>query len=104
MIKKKKKSSIHISDWPEFNKEFVNKKLEQTGDLAVAIIAGVRKYKADKQLSLKEEINKLIINTKDKKQFTPFLEDLKAVTNAKEIVFEGNANIPVSDDLKIGIV
>ena len=73
------------------------------GDLAVAVIAAVRKFKAENNISLGQEIKELVIDTKDKKLLEPFLEDLKAVTKANSIVFEGNADIEVDEELKIGI-
>ncbi len=84
--KHEKEISIHLSKWSEQDKKLTDKKLEQAGDKAVEIISEVRKFKSKQQKSLKTEIN-LTLDEKDQKDLEPFLEDLKAVTFAKEISF-----------------
>ncbi len=101
--KEEKKKSVHISQWPEFNKSEVDEKAEKAGDLVVGIISAVRKYKSEKNMSLKQEIDKLTIETKDKSIFNGFLDDLKATTRAKTIEF-GKGSIEVFKDLKIKVV
>jgi len=101
---KEKLKSIHISDWPKYDSELSDKKTEAAGDLAIDIIAAVRKYKAEKNISLGEKIKALVIKTKNKKQIEPFLEDLKATTKAEDIKFEGKADIEISKSVKIGIL
>ena len=57
------------------------------GDLVTELIIKVRKYKAVNNMSMKEEINKLIIKCND--NYINFLKqtelDLKACTGAREI-------------------
>jgi len=86
---KEKVKSIHVSSWPAVKKEFVDKNAEKSGDAAVKIISAVRKFKASKNMSLKQEIKRLVIGVKDKKLLGPVLDDLKATVHAKEISFEG---------------
>jgi len=66
--------SIHISEFPKYEKMKGN----ILGDEALKIISDVRKFKADNQKSLKEEV-KLIID----KKLEVFKEDLESVCNAK---------------------
>ena len=101
---KEKHASIHISEWPKYAKSLDNKEIELIGDLAVQIIAAVRKYKAENKMSLKDELKELIIKAKEPHKFKPFLDDLKATLKAKEIKFEGVAPIEINSDLKIGIL
>ena len=68
------KESIHISEWPKYEKLKENK----LGDEALKIISDVRKFKADNQKSLKEEV-KLTID----KNLESFKDDLESVCNAK---------------------
>jgi len=82
--KQEKIKSIHITEWPQEDKRLENKKIENKGDRTVEIISKVRQFKAKNKKSLKTEI----ILTIDQKDFTSlknFLQDIKAVTNAKEI-------------------
>ena len=88
--KKEKLKSIHISKWPE---EVLNDKVaEKVGDKAIEIIDRVRKFKAENKKSLKEEII-LTLNKNDEKDINPLIDDLKAVTNAKEIRFSKEEKI-----------
>jgi len=78
-----KEKSIHITEWPKYEKKLENKKLETLGDKAVDVINKVRQYKTQNGKSMKTEIN-LILDEQELKQV---LDDLKAVTNAKELTF-----------------
>ncbi|MFA5084569.1 MAG: valine--tRNA ligase, partial [Candidatus Paceibacterota bacterium] len=79
-----KEKSIHISEWPAFDKKAIDKKLEEKGDIAIDIIGKVRHQKSVSQKSMKAEI--ILTIEKDKiKALGDFIKDLKAVTAAKEI-------------------
>jgi len=99
---KEKKKSIHISEWPKYDAKLKDDNLEKAGDMAIDIIQAVRKAKADKNISLGQEIKELIIETKEQKALEPFLDDIKSTTRAKEIKFD-KADIEVNEKLKIGI-
>ncbi len=103
---KEKQHSIHLSPWPKVNWK-KNEAAGKIGDWAVAVLSAVRKYKSQKGLSLKQEITELTIATDDagfKKAFLLFEEDLKAVTNSKQITLGKEAAIPCEHYLvKIGI-
>ena len=72
--------SIHISRWPSFDKE---KKSDEL-DLFIDILTKVRQEKSNNKKSMKSEII-LTITKEDKKKIRDLVEDLKDVTNAKEI-------------------
>jgi valyl-tRNA synthetase len=91
--KYEKDRSIHLASWPRQEKGFVNEKIEKQGDKAIEIIGRIRKFKAKKQKSLKAEII-LTLEKQKIKELRNFLQDLKAVTNAKEIK-EGKFNIKI---------
>jgi valyl-tRNA synthetase len=88
--------SVHKSLWPKFSQDLVDDKSELAGDLGIDIINTVRKYKSENQLSLKEEINEIVLISKEDE----FLEmvksienDLKAVLKVKNILFEGKTSL-----------
>jgi valyl-tRNA synthetase len=105
---KEKQLSIHTSNWPEFNSLLIDEKAEEMGDLAVEVINAVRKFKSEKQLSMKEELAELILVSEDKdfqKKIQSIEADLKAVTKVKEIKFSGSTTQESERfKLKIGIV
>ena len=82
-----KQDSIHQSKWPQPTiKKFTksHEELEKKGDLFISILEKVRKEKSLKQKSMKAEIL-LTIPKENTKQIGSMLNDLKAVTNSKEI-------------------
>ena len=88
--------SVHLSSWPEFKNELVDEEIELVGDLGVDIINAVRKYKSEKQMSLKEELNELVLVSEEdnfKEMITSIAEDLKAVLKVKEIKFSGETSL-----------
>ncbi len=99
--------SIHVSPWPEYNPKLVNEQAELTGDLGVDIINTVRKFKSERQMSLKEEIAEVIV-VSDEKEFKGMIQsiykDLCFVLNAKKILFEGNTDLETQVfNVKVGI-
>ncbi len=102
---KEGKKSIHISAWPAFDQDYIDEAAEKAGDLAVDIISAVRKFKSEKQMSLKAELEQLIIDCSadDRKLIETVIPDIMATTRAKDIVF-GKADIEASEKVRIGIV
>jgi len=94
--------SIHKTKWPEYIKNYDKEDIVSKGDKFIEIISEVRKYKAEKQQSMKTEIEKLIVNVdKETKAFIEdSLEDLKNVTNVKKIEFRENKE----DEFKVEII
>jgi len=82
--KNEKKKSIHLTEWPEKFKISQKKDDKEKLELLLEIISNVRKEKSKHNKSLKTEII-LTLNKADKEKLKDVLEDLKAVTNAREI-------------------
>ncbi|MCA9487040.1 class I tRNA ligase family protein [Candidatus Woesearchaeota archaeon] len=80
--------SIHLTSWPEQTTQ--DKEAIILGNNFIEILSQVRRYKAEKQVSMKAELEKIQVTcTQEEKQFIEnSLQDLKAVTGAKEIEFE----------------
>src|SRR3989344_1147851 len=85
--KSEKSKSVHISKWPSFS--MIDEDAEKIGDFFISILQDVRKAKAEKNLSMKKPVRKIIAKGKiAKEEFLQIKDDLAAVTNAEEIVFE----------------
>ncbi|MFC1710780.1 valine--tRNA ligase [Nanoarchaeota archaeon] len=78
-----KDKSIHISSWPEL-KIKPDKKLDELGNKFIEILSKIRQEKSLAQKPMNSEII-LTINKKDKTALKDVIEDLKAVTNSREI-------------------
>jgi valyl-tRNA synthetase len=88
---REKEKSIHLSEWPEFDKKLKNGVAEKTWDKFIEVLGKVRETKAKHSKSLKHEIV-LTIPDEDMKVLRLVLDDLKAVTKAKELLV-GKFNI-----------
>ena len=104
--KKEKSKSIHVSSWQKFDKNLLDKDAEKTGDIAVSIISAVRKFKSEKNVSLKAPIDKLTIDCKagEKKLLENALGDIRSTLFVKDIEF-GKGDIECEgSEIKISII
>ncbi|MEM2932671.1 MAG: valine--tRNA ligase [Candidatus Pacearchaeota archaeon] len=85
MKKIEKKKSINFCSWPKKIKLKKDKKIIFNGEKFIEILHKVRSIKADAKKSLKAEII-LSLESKDFEILKDYIDDLKAVTNAKEII------------------
>ncbi len=106
--RKEGKKSIHLSDWPKYNPSLIDEEAELAGDIGVDIINTVRKYKSERQWSMKEELSMLVLVSEEKefkKTVNSILGDLQAVLKVKEVRFEGETETETEKfSIKVGIV
>ncbi len=98
--------SIHNTSWPEVNLDYVNDDLIELGNNFISIVGSVRKFKSENQVSMNSALEYLNINCDNNTKLfiEDSIEDLKAVTGAKEINFVNNAEIETGvENLKISI-
>ena len=79
-----KDKSVHISAWPEQFSFKSDKNSDKIWQKLIEVIENVRRAKSEAKKSMKIEIS-LTISKEDKKLLEDCLNDLKAVTSAKEI-------------------
>ncbi len=88
--------SIHLSSWPEVDSFPSDENAIIAGDLGVDIMNTVRKYKAERNVSVKEPIGILVLQSSDKhfREVIAAIEnDLKAVLHTGKISFEGETTL-----------
>jgi valyl-tRNA synthetase len=92
-----RESSIHLLIWNKEDK--LNRKILSFGKNVVALLTDVRKYKSERNLSLKEPIEKLqiYVTHEEKEFFNEVLNDIAACTSAKQII------LTIANDFKIVI-
>ena len=83
---KEKEKSIHLSLLPKPKKQNANQKTIKDFEIVIDIISAIKKYKSERGLSLKQEIDKLLIDTKNK-NIKKHFDLLKSVMQIKEIEF-----------------
>ncbi len=91
--KKEDKISIHISDWPKYNEKLIDEEIEKKGDMALEIIALVRKFKSERKLSMKAELKKVIVHCP--LDIEDFKQDLIATIKVKEFVLKKSEALKV---------
>jgi len=82
--KNEKQKSIHLEKWPEKIKINQNKEDDKKYNKLIETLTKVRKQKSQEKKSMKAEII-LTLDKETQKILKNILEDLKAVTSAKEI-------------------
>lgn len=92
------KKSVHHTLWPSPPK--VDTLAEEAGEIAVAVLAAVRKAKSEAKLSMKAPVKRLVIDAKT--DLTGVLSDLKATTCAEKIEL-GKAKDEIAPTLKVTI-
>ena len=58
--------SLQLSPWPEFEQALVDEEAERRGDLIIAVIAEVRREKAEKHMPLNTQVKKLTVYAGDR--------------------------------------
>lgn len=92
----KEKRSIHArGTWPKAEDFTTDEQAEITGGLVIKILAGVRKYKSDNNLSMKNELSQLRVSCENEEALERVVEDLKNVCNVKEILIEDKKSFGV---------
>ena len=91
--------SIHVSDWPKFDSSLADRKAEKTGDLAVDVIASIRKFKSETSLSMAEPLQRVTI---DSSLVKPVLKDIQKTMRIENISI-GKTKGKESETFKIGL-
>lgn len=95
--KNERSKSIHVSDWPKFDSSLVDRKAEKTGDIAIDVIASLRRFKSENSLSLAEPIRHVTI---DSVQVKPVLKDIQKTMSIENVKI-GKAKGLESEEFKI---
>jgi valyl-tRNA synthetase len=72
-------------NWPKLSEKFFNEKYLEIGEAALEVIFEVRKFKSERNISMKTTVKKLVVNCE--KDLSEIAQDLKNVCNAEELEF-----------------
>ncbi len=94
---KKCTKSIHLCTWPDVDEKLSDKEKIKTGKIIIEIVGAMRKYKAERGLSMKAELKKVEIScdAKTKKSIQEMENDLKAVGNIKEMKYKRSGKLAI---------
>jgi valyl-tRNA synthetase len=84
--------SIHRTCWPAEQSTWIDFKAEETGKMLLELLRQVRRYKAEKGLSVGAEIDSLKIHVAPEQlaSLETILRDIRSATRAKDIIIENN--------------
>ncbi|MBI2147351.1 valine--tRNA ligase [Candidatus Woesearchaeota archaeon] len=105
--KKEKTTSIHLTEWPAVEEDLISEPAEAAGNLAITIIAAVRKFKSDHDMALNKPISEIVIecSDKEKKLLAGTLNDLQSAATAAKIGFgkAGKEGVECDGGIKINV-
>jgi len=89
--------SIHLCAWPTVDKKLSDKSKIEFGKTLIQIVSQIRKYKAERGLSMKAELQEVAISSDEKmqKQIKQIEQDLKAVGSIKKIIFKKGKKLAI---------
>ena len=80
--------SIHLSDFPVFDKAMVNEKIEKRMDLVKDLISLGRNAREEAKIKVRQPISKVILDGKNKKTISDLTDLIKEELNVKDVLFE----------------
>lgn len=80
--------SVHLSDFPKYNKESINEEIEKKMDLVRDLISLGRNAREEKKIKVRQPIKEIILDGKNKDILSDLTDLIKEELNVKEIVFE----------------
>ena len=89
------KSISSRGTWPKIDDFIESQTSLEIGNIAINILAEVRKYKSEKNISIKEIIDEIIVYIDTTKKIDFVAEDLKNVCNVNNIKFVEGKNFEV---------
>jgi valyl-tRNA synthetase len=82
-------NSIHLSHWPTYDANLIDKKAEKVGDLVVYAATQARKAKSEKALSLKAPIKHMLLKAKlSKDEFEQIRQTIMTATGTEKLEYE----------------
>ena len=81
------KKSVHLEDYPTYNKKLINENIEQRMDLIRHIISLGRNIREDVKIKVRQPISEALIDAKNKKKILDLVPLIKEELNVKEVTF-----------------
>ena len=80
--------SVHLSDFPKYNEEYINEEIEIKMDLVRDLISLGRNVREEAKIKVRQPISEVIIDGKNKEIIADLVELIKEELNVKEVVFK----------------
>ncbi|OYT41278.1 MAG: hypothetical protein B6U86_02725 [Candidatus Altiarchaeales archaeon ex4484_43] len=78
---------VTLADWPEANKKLINRDAEETGKILIEIMGEIRRYKSDRRMPLRSEIEhvKILVSPELKEKLERIKEDVIGTGKIKNL-------------------
>ncbi|MBI4210750.1 MAG: valine--tRNA ligase [Candidatus Diapherotrites archaeon] len=100
-----KEKSIHLEKWPTAEEEYMDENAEKAGEIAKAVISGIRKHKTEKGLAMNADVGEVtIFLEKDEVLAEKVLADIKETMKAAGIAISaGKGRIDAGNGITIDV-
>lgn len=79
--------SVHLSDFPVYNKEYINEHIEEKMDLVRSLISIGRYVREEAKIKVRQPLSKALLDGKNKELIGDLVPLIKEELNIKEITF-----------------
>ena len=79
--------SVHLSDYPTYDKKLIDSKLEEKMDLVIELISALRNIREEAKIKVRQPISDVIVEAKYKEKISEFEDLIKEELNAKNVVW-----------------
>ena len=80
--------SVHLSNFPKYNLDYINESIETKMDLVRDLISLGRNAREESKIKVRQPISEAIIDGKNKEVIADLVELIKEELNVKEVVFK----------------
>jgi valyl-tRNA synthetase len=88
--------SVHVSSWPRVDADRIDDTVKDVGDTAIDVIAAVRKYKTDNEMSLGAEVDTIAVTAPV--DLSDVVEDIEGTCRAESVTVESGSEFDVTVD------
>ena len=92
--------SVHLADFPQFDKEKINDKIENRMDLVRDLVTLGRAAREEAKIKVRQPLSKVIIDGKYKKIISDLSDLIIEELNVKEVIFEDDLSQFMNFELK----
>jgi len=92
--------SVHTSDFPKYNLDFINSEIETKMDLVRDLISSGRYVREEAKIKVRQPLNKALLDSKNKDVIGDLTDLIKEELNIKEIVYVSDLSLYMNFNVK----
>lgn len=94
------RESVHLEDYPEYDKSMINEKIEEKMDLVRDLISLGRNAREEAKIKVRQPISEVILDGKNKDILSDLTELIKEELNVKKVVYEDDLSKYMNYEIK----